>query len=110
MIKTQHLFLMLLKEASLINPCLSSYSRRKKFLAAFCSPSESSSLPPLMIGISQAALDGLQKALHNLSTAEEHFAELSQETTFHSILPKKLYSKITSVGFGKKITGAKQVR
>ncbi|MFI5334363.1 MAG: FKBP-type peptidyl-prolyl cis-trans isomerase [Chlamydiales bacterium] len=85
-------------------------SRKKAFVEAFIKPSSSSRKAPTMIGVSTKTLVGLEKALHNLAEANQHFETLSRDQSFQMLSPLRLYFKTTAAGSGKKLHTQNLVR
>lgn|GEM_PF-1218496 len=81
------------------------------FIQAFCCPSASSQVGPEMMGASHPLLEGLKKALDNLSRANVRLKALpEQEEGLQQIIPDRLYFKITQPGQGKVLQQAHRVR
>lgn len=74
---------------------------RISFIEAFLQNTKSS--PPPMIGATKGLLNGLNKALNNLSNANNRFEKLSQDNSLERVAPKQLYFKTTSPGTGKSL-------
>ncbi len=89
---------------------LTGKQKQSIFLEAFFNPPDSALLPPAMVGVSQASLDGLIKALQNLSNANAYFENLSQVDSLQVIVPKQLYCKTTLKGTGKELREFDHVR
>ena len=63
-----------------------------------------------MVGVSEATLKGLKKALTNLSATNEHFEMLAKDDSLETIVPKQLYFKTLSTSSEKQLKGQDRVR
>lgn len=66
--------------------------------------------PPAFLHLNRATLDGVNKALANLSAADAYCSALSQDKTWKTLVPQTLYEKTTQPGHGEPIRGVSQVR
>jgi hypothetical protein len=87
-----------------------SKQRKLAFINGFCHPTESSRQPPVMIGVSVAAFEGLKKALLNLKAANVYFETLSLDSALKMIVSKQLYFKTTQAGAGNALKEEDLVR
>jgi hypothetical protein len=86
---------------------------RNIFMNSFSSDFDSDTLkiaPPSCIGASPFMLDGIKRAVKELSMSDAHFDALSQDTTVHSIVPNFLYYKTIKEGFDKELKNSTRVR
>lgn len=83
--------------------------QREAFIKSLSGSSVDAAIPDLC-GVSSATLNGLRKALTNLSFATMYFEKISKDDSFHEIAPETLYFKTISNGFGKELRQADRVR
>lgn len=84
--------------------------RKSAFIKAFNHPEDTYRESPVIMGASNAVLEGLKKARSNLTKANLQFDKLSQDVTLKELVFKQLYFKTIFSGNEKKIEREDRVR
>jgi hypothetical protein len=84
--------------------------KKVAFIKAFNHPEDTYREPPVMMGASNAVLEGLIKARSNLTKANLQFDKLSQDETLKELIFKQLYFKTILPGNEKKLRREDRVR
>ena len=87
-----------------------SKEKRTAFIQALSHSTKNNCNPPVMIGASVAALEGLKKARRNLAKANKCFERLSKDLSLTPVASKLLYFKTTNTGRDREIKGGNHVR